>query len=111
MKRSPDVAVLGKRIIGPHEGIELELMLDGRKPLAMYVEAHPLETGIVPEETFRPHVESGGILMRERFEPAPAVPGRDGELRIRRVLYALPEAAWRIEAMLLLCDVYAAQGG
>jgi hypothetical protein len=97
--------------IGPHEEIELMLMLRGDKPMAMFTEVCPLETGIVPEEEFRPYVESGKFIMRERYEPAPSVPGYDGEVQIRRVLYALPEQAWRIEAMLLLCDVYASQGG
>jgi hypothetical protein len=97
--------------IGPHEGIELELMLAGTKPLAMFTEVSPLETGVVPEEDFRPHVESGRIIMREVFEPAPKLPNYNGDVRTRRVLYALPEEAWRIEAMLLLCQVYETQGG
>jgi hypothetical protein len=97
--------------IGPHEGIELELMLAMRKPLAMFVEVHPIETGIIPEEVFAPYVASGQVVMREVFEPTPIVPGYGGPLLKRRVLYALPEEVWRINAMVLLCQVYAAQGG
>jgi hypothetical protein len=97
--------------IGPHEGIELELMLAGRKPLAMFTEVPPIEIGTVPEEDFQPYVASGQIVMREVFEPAPAIPGYNGELLRRRVLYALATEVWRIDAMLLVNQVYAAQGG
>jgi hypothetical protein len=96
--------------IGPHEDIELELMLAGTKPLAMFTEISPLETGLVPEDDFRPHVESGRIIMRELVEPV-SPPGYEGEARRRRVLYALPQEVWRIEAMILLCQVYESQGG
>ncbi len=45
-------------LIGPHEGIELELMLTGRKTVAYFAECVPLEK-------FQPYVSSGEIGMYE----------------------------------------------
>jgi hypothetical protein len=98
-------------MIGPHEGRELALMLAGRKPLAMFTEVLPAESGLIPEDHFLPHVRAGRIVMREAFAPALPVAGHPGKLRLRYVLYALPEEAWRIDAMLLLNKVYTRQGG
>jgi hypothetical protein len=98
-------------MVGPHEDRELELMLAGEKPLAMFTEVWPVESGFIPEDEFLPHVRAGRIIMREAFEPAPAVEGGPENLQIRCVLYALPDEAWRIDAMLLLRRVYATQGG
>jgi hypothetical protein len=96
---------------GPHEQRELELMLAGEKPLAMFTEVWPVESGFIPEDDFRPHVHAGRMIMREAFEPAPAIGNRPENLKIRCVLYALPNEAWRIDAMLLLRSIYARQGG
>lgn len=96
---------------GPHEGRELELMLAGQKPLAMFVEIVPYESGIIPDEEFAPHVAAGRIVMREIFKTDPRLPAHARDGRVRRVLYALPNEAWRIDAMLLLFDVYEQQGG
>lgn len=95
----------------PHEERELELMLAGRKPLAMFVEIVPYESGIVPDEEFAPHVAAGRIVMREVFKTDPRLPAHVRDGRVRHVLYALPNEAWRIDAMLLLFDVYEQQGG
>lgn len=97
--------------IGPHEGRELALMLAGQKPLAMFVEIVPIESGIVPDVAFAPHVAAGRIVMREVFDPAPRLPVDVKDARVRRVFYALPGEAWRIDAMLLVCRVYEQQGG
>jgi hypothetical protein len=93
--------------IGPHEDRELELMLAGQKPLAMFTEISPIETGLIPEDEFAPYVTSGRIIVREVFEPMRDTTGYPEELFIRRVLYALPEEIWRIEAILLVCRVAA----
>src|SRR5438128_1255759 len=95
----------------PHEGRELELMLAGRKPLAMFVEIVPYESGIIPDEEFAPHVAAGRIVMREVFKTDLRLPASVRDGRVRHVLYALPNEAWRIDAMLLLFDVYDQQGG
>jgi len=93
--------------VGPHEGRELELMLAGTKPLAMFIEVLPAEAGLIPEAAFAPHVRSGRLVMREIITPASGVPDCPEGLSVRHVLYALPEEAWRIEAMLLVCGVAA----
>jgi hypothetical protein len=93
--------------IGPHEDRELELMLNGQKPLAMFTEISPIETGVIPEDEFAPFVQSGRLIMREVFEPTQGMPGRPEKLFIRRVLYAFPEEVWRIEAILLVCEIVA----
>jgi hypothetical protein len=91
--------------IGPHEGRELELMLSGKKPMAMFTEVLPVESQI-PEQEFAEYVESGKIVKREVFEPGPRLPGHPEETKIRRVLYALPTETWRIDAMIMLSEVY-----
>lgn len=91
--------------IGPHEDRELALMLAGKKPLAMFVEISPIETGLIPEAKFAPFVEAGRLVMREVFEPTSSVPGHPEKLFMRRVLYAQPEEVWRINAMILVCEV------
>ena len=93
--------------IGPHEDRELELMLGGRKPLAMFTEISPDETGLIPEAEFAPYVESGRLVVREVFEPLEGVSEDSGRQFVRRVLYALPGESWRIDAMLLVCRVAA----
>jgi len=93
--------------IGPHDDRELELMLAGRKPLAMFTEVLPLESGLIPEADFAPHVASGRLTMREVLEHADKVPYDQRELHVRRVLYALPGNEWRIDAMILACQVAA----
>lgn len=87
--------------IGPHEGRELELMLAGSKPLAMFsdVVSQSLE-GL--DEAFAPHVESKRFCRREAIcRPR----GRLlGNIALRYVYYALPDEAWRLGAMHRLND-------
>jgi len=45
--------------------------------------------------------------MREVLEHADKVPYDQRELHVRRVLYALPGNEWRIDAMILACQVAA----
>ena len=89
-----------------HTGRELALMLAGTKPLAAFCDDHPSLHGlkVIPEKEFEPHVAAGRIVKREDIAlPAPsATTVRGQRIGIRRVLYALPEEAWRIEAYLLL---------
>lgn len=50
-----------------HTGRELELMLAGTKPLAVFFDQYPDEPceKIIPENAFRPHVEAGKFEQRE----------------------------------------------
>jgi hypothetical protein len=90
-----------------HTNRELTLMLSDCKPLAAFVEDYPRETvhEVVPESKFEPYVLSGRFVKREKtYRSATCTdPQRDGARRsIRRVLYAQPTEAWRIDAYLLL---------
>ncbi|MEK9672632.1 MAG: hypothetical protein VW268_09025 [Rhodospirillaceae bacterium] len=71
--------------IGPHEGRELELMLSGRKPLAMFNDDWPddLES---PEAVFAPCVSDGLFIKVEITVASPSGNGR----KLRIYLFALP---------------------
>lgn len=79
--------------IGPHEDRELELMLTGEKPLAMFGDALGSSYEF-PEAEFAPYVANGTIVRREVvYRPQePAKP-------CRFVYFALADEEWRIEAM------------
>ena len=77
--------------VGPHEGRELELMLAGTKPMAMFSE-------IIPEEEFRPHVESGRFVKVELWIQI----GLKHCQAIPCVYYAPPEEIHRIARMVTL---------
>jgi len=89
---------------GPHEGRELELMLRGAKPLSMFVEPVPPEFEYFPEQEFDSLVSDGRLVKRIELETKRDPSGKD--VTFRRVLYALPHEAWRIEALLLVQGVY-----
>ncbi|WP_428249116.1 hypothetical protein [Ferrovibrio sp.] len=78
--------------VGPHELRELELMLAGKKPAAMFSDA-VIARWIIPEDAFEPHVQAGRIIKRVVFEPNP------GSFDAIRVYYALPGEEWRIDAL------------
>lgn len=81
--------------IGPHEGRELELMLAGKKPLAMFNDDWP-EDMEPPEIFFDPYLAEGWFVKDERFVPSSAY--KDGHLRY--YFYALPGEEWRIDRMI-----------
>ena len=90
--------------IGPHEGRELELMLAGTKPLAMFGDAVG-SAQEVPEEDFAPYVAKGVIVRWEAvYRPQGAgVPGRF-------VYFARAGEEWRIDAMHGINERLFAQG-
>lgn len=90
--------------VGPHEGRELELMLSGSKPLSMFVECVPVEFEIFPERDFDRLVSQGNLKKRVSMHSAKTPNGQD--VSVRRVFYALPDEEWRIQAMLLVLDLY-----
>lgn len=57
-------------MIGPHEGKELELMLQGIKRLAMFHDIVPAKGGIseeiIPERAFARYIEQGEIIRFSR---------------------------------------------
>lgn len=73
-------------MIGPHEGKELDLMLAGKKHLAVFYEDN------IPEDTFSSHVNNGSLL---RFEETFVTP--EGGT-IRYVCFTTPGEAWRANA-------------
>ena len=97
-----------------HTGRELTLMLGGSKPLAAFCGAYPPipDREEIPESLFDPYVAAGRFIKRESISREdPAGESADGPIRgTRRVLYALPQQAWRIEAYLLLWESAAKAG-
>ncbi|HKT73699.1 MAG TPA: hypothetical protein VJQ47_12465 [Steroidobacteraceae bacterium] len=93
-----------------HTNRELDLMLNGRKPLAAFVDEYPpvTEYEVIPERFFDPYVSAGRFIKHEHIyaKPTPANPGQ----QFRRVLYACPDQQWRIPAYLLMWEI-AAKGG
>jgi hypothetical protein len=95
------------KFVGPHEDHELELMKEGTKPLAMFVEPLGPEFDYFPEEEFDALVAKEKIVKHVSLE---SIVGPDGkEHKVRRVLYALPEEVWRIKAILLIQHIYDTQ--
>jgi hypothetical protein len=85
-----------------HTGRELQMMLEGTKPLAVFSDSYPSSRPSydnIPEDVFAPHVESGRFVSREVIVP-PEYPAREPPMRI--VCYALATEQWRIDAYLLL---------
>ncbi|HET7805690.1 MAG TPA: hypothetical protein VFL53_15715 [Pseudolabrys sp.] len=93
-----------RQFVGPHEGRELELMLNGDKPLSMFVESIPTKFEVFSEQDFDRLVSQGKLVKHVSIETIPALGGKTG--KIRRVLYALPSEEWRIEALLLVQALY-----
>jgi hypothetical protein len=81
--------------IGPHEGKELELMLAGKKPVAMFSDVIPASFDL-PEEDFAPHVESGRLVKREVVITA----SKSGLYDMRYLFYVLPGEEWRIDRLI-----------
>ncbi|MEQ8392174.1 MAG: hypothetical protein RIB30_14380 [Thalassospira sp.] len=81
--------------IGPHNDRELELMLAGTKPMALFSDAVHV-SDYFPDADFAPHVETGKIIRVEEIIP-------DEPYGIRYLFFALPGEEWRIEEALILC--------
>jgi hypothetical protein len=92
--------------IGPHEGRELDLMLTGEKPLAMFCDVVGPHTHW-PDALFAPHVASGAVVKKDFFHDTP-----DGRHQVRTVFFALPDDVWRIDAAYALsCQPGDSAGG
>ena len=84
--------------IGPHEDRELELMLAGTKPLAMFTEVVPPSFEF-PEAEFAPYVATGEIIRYEEIYRNPR-----SEFATRIVYFALAGEEWRIDALHAIND-------
>jgi hypothetical protein len=87
-------------LIGPHEGRECDLMLQGLKPMAMFCDVVG-QTHHFPEDEFRPHVAAGRFIRREEAY----FPPQDHAMRC--VYFCLPGEEGRIdEAHRLKAELY-----
>ena len=87
-----------------HTGRELELMLEGKKPLAMfYAEVGELpDEELIPEDRFAPFISSGQFVRGESIEEGQYHPKLGRNVRVKYIFFAQVAEAWRIEAMKLL---------
>jgi len=102
--RPGEIAVFDKEEFfweNSHTGRELLLMLAGKKPLAAFVEEHPLRTeqSSIPEAYFDPYVAEGRFLKKVEISRSKRTGG------IRRVLYAVPDQQWRMESYIMLWEL------
>lgn len=82
-----------------HTNFELPLMLEGRKPLAVFSDGYPSDWLDEFLDPFEPFVASGQILRRIIDTPMldlkPREPNLDG---LRHVFFTVPKQEWRIDA-------------
>lgn len=96
-----------------HTEFELALMLEGRKPLAVFSDAYPSEWFDDYVSRFDPFVAAGRFVRRVVTRPFPKAHHMpDGRIfeGIREVYVAAPGEEWRIDAFMLLRDVGAKSG-
>jgi hypothetical protein len=93
--------------VGPHEGRELDLMLVGKKHLAMFSFEIDIEREIFPEQKFDLHVAVGRFVKDIRT--VEFVSG-DAQIRMHNILYATANEVWRISAMRMIQDIYYSMG-
>lgn len=94
-----------------HTGRELQLMLEGRKPLAMFYAFNdelPWEE-LVPDEAFAPHVDAGR-MSREEIDIETTTPAGAPTL-LKYVFYALRGQEWRIQLMGVMVRALRSGGG
>ena len=91
--------------LGPHEGRELALMLEGKKHLSYFFLEVGIEREVFPEEEFDHLVASGILLKDERVEQLTS-PETGEATNARNILYATADEAWRIPAMRTVQDIY-----
>jgi hypothetical protein len=86
-------------MIGPHEGKELDLMLAGRKRVAMFSDIirsdYEIPEEIIPENAFGPHISSGTFTRISED----IIFHLTGDIH-RYVLFSYPDDIWRAQAIL-----------
>jgi hypothetical protein len=94
-----------------HTNFELPLMLEGRKPFAVFGDAYPskwFDEHLAPFEQF---VRTGRIVRRIVDTSMPQLKRRRPEWdRFRNVYFALPGEEWRIDAYISLFDEHLRSG-
>ena len=91
--------------VGPHDGRELELMLEGKKHLSMFSVEDGVEYEDYPDKRFDAFTSEGRFVKEVRI--GKLVLANGVEISTRRILYATASEAWRIPAMLMIQDIYA----
>lgn len=79
--------------VGPHNGHELELMLQGDKPMALFAAEPGMDAEDIGDAGFKPFVEEGRILRFAQIDPETSVEERR---------YCLPTEEWRCKLSLLI---------
>lgn len=80
--------------IGPHEGRELELMLAGEKPVAMFSDVIPPSFDF-PEELFAPYIQNAQLVRRDVV----IFTSNSNAPNIRYLFYALLGEEWRMDRL------------
>ncbi|KUM25121.1 hypothetical protein AU467_27535 [Mesorhizobium loti] len=95
-----------------HTNFELPLMLEGRKPLAVFDDAYPAKWLKETLKRFGPFVRSGRLVRRIVDTPFTEAEHAlfPGFKKWRRVFFSLPGEEWRIDAFLLVSKVSAQTG-
>ncbi len=89
------------RGMDPHEGRELELMLEGDKKAALFADFvgrdGTVSEDIIPEDMFAPHVAAGRIRRFSTDRPMAGI-----NRTYRTVIFTLPSETWRANALMWL---------
>jgi hypothetical protein len=96
----------------PHVGRELDMMLAGEKPMAMFygdADSEPDER-IIPEQRFDKYVEAGAFVKKAFVFECAVDPRTKTPVRVKYVLYASAAEQWRTEAMHLALETMMAMG-
>jgi hypothetical protein len=94
--------------VGPHEGREFELMLEGKKHLSMFLLEDAVEYGDYPDKRFDALAAEGRLVKHVCVEHSVLLDGIEMSLQV--TMYASVSEAWRIPAMRMVRDIYAATG-
>lgn len=90
-----------------HTNRELDLMLKGTKPLAIFgddLSVYP-DDEIFPESKFLPYVLSGQFVHHSMVIEGEFMPALGRKIHSKYLFYALAEHAWRIPAMVQLIQI------
>lgn len=89
-----------------HTEYELALMLEGRKPLAVFSDAYPSAWLKELSARFDPYVADGRFVRRivDAPFPEPRISGGERSDGIRHVYVALPDEQWRVDAHIQLFE-------
>jgi hypothetical protein len=90
-----------------HTNRELELMLAGKKPLAVFWDEESFYPNdeIFPETHFSPHVNSGRLVSKSLTAKGIFIPKLGRTAQWKYLMYAVAEESWRIPAMVHLINI------